>query len=109
MPEKLNWASYDKDVEANRKFYKLKNGATTLDLSDWVLGDVMGKQGLKFNLMSVNDEAITGKVFETSSLRLIKKLRPVIDKADAEGKTMITVKITAVGDGFDRQFEVAEV
>lgn len=105
---KLDWSAYDKQVEENQKYFKLPNGTTNMDLSDWEIGEVMKKQGLKFNLIAVNGEAVT-KLFETSSIRLIKKLRPIVDKANKEGKTMISVEVIAVGDGFDRQFEAKEI
>lgn len=108
--QELNWDAYDKEVKEASKFVKFKAGEDiTLELTNWRTEKVMEKQGLKFDVIGVDGEPSQGKSLETESRRLISLLRPIIDKAKKDNKDIVTVRITPVGESFDRQYAVKEI
>ena len=104
------WDAYDQEVAQASKFVKFKAGEEiTLELSNWKVEKVMDKIGINFNVIGIDGQPAKDKMLGTESRRLISLLRPIIAKAEKDNKEIITVKITPVGESFDRQYAVKDL
>ena len=117
--EEINWDEATK----SGNFVDLKDGEMKqLTIKNWKLVEVdkFGKKQIEFvsevveedgekfpNVIWNGDKADDGKLFTTTSVRLKKKLRPILDGKNPSD--IVSMSIMKVGDKFDIQYSVKEV
>jgi len=98
----INWGEFRTD------FVKLETGtAKKLKLTNWSQGTWFDKPGLRFDVQE-EDSKPASKMFSTTSKRLIRALRPIIEKAEKQRRNVISVSILRIGEGLDTLYEVRE-
>jgi hypothetical protein len=65
-------------------------------------------KALQFDVYLEDNEKPTTDIFSVTSKRLIKKLRPIVEKAIEKDTDTIKVGIIKTGEGFDTQYVVRE-
>ena len=99
------------EIEWNKfqmEYIRLKTGiATNLKLTNWRQGVYFSKPGLRFDVVDMDSQPVN-KVFTTTSKRLIKKLQPIIVKAEEQGSSIISITIRKNGEGLDTSYEVED-
>jgi len=113
----INWE------EMEGKFVKIPGGQPTrMKLSRWRQQDKFkyteGEKkdqirfGLSFDVIELNGEKYEGDNIKELTLTAVKacaKLRPIIEKAEANGKAYILVSILKAGEGKQTVYEVNEL
>lgn len=98
----IQWDRFETD------FVSMETGvARNLKLSNWQQGTWFDMPGLQFHVLE-EDSKPTEKVFRTTSKRLVRELKPIIQKAQKDGRSVISVSITRMGDGLNTTYEVRE-
>lgn len=99
--EQIVWSAFD-------TFVKFETGVPKrLKLTNWRQGNWFNMPGLRFDVLE-EDSVPKNKIFSTTSKRLIRALKPIILKAEAQGKQVISVSITRIGEGLNTIYEVKE-
>ncbi|MFC1714625.1 hypothetical protein ACFL6S_13240 [Candidatus Poribacteria bacterium] len=99
----INWQKYE------TQFVQLETGTTKkLTLTNWQEGACFDISGLKFDVVEEDGEPVE-KVFTTTSRQVIQALKPVIMKAEEQGRAAITVSILKLGEGSSTLYEVKNV
>ena len=114
MSENIDW-----DSMVSGSFIKLEDGKVKrMTLGNWKnqdkfkddkTGDI--RPGLTFDVTMEDGEVFTEaskKEWTVTAKGCLGKLRPIIEKAVAEGRSQVTVDVTAVGEKSKRQFAVNE-
>ncbi len=110
VTNETDWSAYDKARSEEMKFVKLESGKTAkLLIANWGLRTVFDKPGLGFDVLSMNGEQVTEKVYETSSKRFIDQIRPILTKVEKEGKSNVEIEVMTIGDSFERRYVIKEV
>jgi hypothetical protein len=78
-----------------------------LRLTNWRQSSVFDRPGLLFDVTE-EDSVQVNKSFSITSRRLIRALKPIIQRADEQGRKAISVTILRTGDGFDTAYQVEE-
>lgn len=100
-PNEINWSTFE-------NFVKLETGVPkTLKLTHWRQGNWFNMPGLRFDVLE-EDGIPKAKILTTTSKRLIRALKPVIQKAEQKGRHEIAVSITRIGEGLNTIYEVKE-
>ncbi len=98
----IDWGTFKTD------FVKLETEvAKRLKLTNWRQGTYFDKPGLRFDVIEEDSRKVS-KVFSTTSKRIIRALRPIIQKAEEKGKSVISVSILRIGEGMNTLYEVKE-
>ena len=112
--ETINW-----DQMLEGKYLTFANGVPkTLVLARWRPqekfksnnGDF--KAGVSFDVLAEDDETYEGesvKEWTVTAIKALAKLRPVVEKAEAESRSTIKVRIVRIGEGKLTQYDIAEV
>ena len=69
------------------------------------------KPGIVMECHEEDGNAFSGddvKLWTVTSIRCMKKLRPIIEKAEAEGKDQIKISVVKVGDKMSTQYDISE-
>lgn len=99
----INWENYEKTL------VKLeKDKEKTLKLTEWHTDNRFQRPGIRFTVTE-EDGKEADKEFMTTSSRLIKKLRPIIETAESKGRGSIRIGIMKIGDGFETNFIVKDL
>jgi len=99
----IDWEPFDKIL------VKLeKDKEKILKLTEWHTDNRFQRPGIRFTVIEEDNKQVS-KEFMTTSRRLITKLKPIIEIAEAKGKEHITVSITKTGDGFEANFIVKDL
>ena len=102
MEEPIDWNKFEqRNVGFEPEIEK------TLELFGWQMGTWFGRPGITFSVTQ-EDGQMVNKKLTTTSRRLISALRPILEKADSEGRKSIKLSIIRRGEGFDTNYEVAE-
>ena len=97
---RIEWASFEPG------FVRLETGvAKKLKLANWRQGLWFEKPGIRFDVLEEDGNPVS-KVFTVTSKRLVRAMKPIITKAEAQGKKVIMVSITRVGDGLNTVYKV---
>ena len=92
-------------------FFKLEQDKRTIvKLSGWKetmssFGSDTPKPGIAFDVVEENGVPVE-KEWTVTSIQLIQKLRPFIEKAENEGKGWISVAVIKIGDKKDTKYAV---
>lgn len=98
----INWNDFEKAL------VKLeKDQEKVLVLGDWKNDNRFQRPGLRLHVFEEDNKSVD-KELMTTSTRLIKKLKPIVEKAESRGLERIKVGITKIGDGFETNFIVKE-
>ena len=103
----LNWNEFD----SASPFYKLAEGTEhKLVLANWEKVTKFEKLGVEFDVLEADGVGFPiPKKFLVSSYKLIKKIRPLIEKAEAMGKAKFRVSILKIGDKYETAYSVKEL
>ena len=82
-----------------------RNVPKKLKLTNWRQGTWFDKPGIRLDVIE-EDSVPKNKIFTVISRRLLSAFEPIITNAEKNGKTVISVTITKIGDGFDTSYEV---
>lgn len=89
-------------------YVKLETGRTKrLKLTDWQEGSCFDTPGLRFSVTE-EDSVPVNKVFSTTSRQVILALKPIIEKAESQGQSAISIRILKLGEGYSTLYEVTE-
>jgi len=97
----INWSKFQPNYITLQP-----NVPTKLKLSNWRDYTWLNSPGIKFDVITDED---TPKKFCTVSKRLIRKLIPILQKAESHNKEYVVVIIQKTGEGIDSKFNVEEV
>lgn len=97
-------------------FIKLENGVPKLMvLQNWRMQDKFKDEktgelrpGVTFDCID-EDENTCEKTWTVTAIRALAKLRPIIEKAEAESRDKITVKVIRAGEGRKTVYEINEM
>ena len=78
-----------------------------MKLTNWTAGNWLNMPGLQFDVIA-EDGIPKNRVLCTTSKRLIRRLKPIIQNAQAQSESTIRVSITRVGEGLFTTYEVRE-
>lgn len=102
MKADIEWDKFETD------FVNLEIGAAkSLKLTNWRQGSWFDMPGLRFDVLE-EDSKPTNKVFNTTSKRLIRALKPIIIKAEERGSSVISMSIQRTGEGLNTSYKVRE-
>ena len=97
-------------LEAGKpKVMTLRNGKPQEQFKD---KDGTTKPGITLECEEEDGTTYVGddvKVWTVTSIRCMKKLRPIIEKAEAAGKSSIKVSVVKVGEKMATQYDISEV
>lgn len=99
----INWEDFDKTIvkiDSERE--------KTLTITEWRNDGKFQKPGIRMKVIE-EDEKQVSKEFSTTSTRLIRLLRPIIEKADTKGISKLKLSITRIGSGFETNYLVKEL
>ena len=103
MKEKIDWSKF-KD-----KYVKLVTGAEKrLKLANWTDGAWFNKAGICFDAFEEDGVAVQ-KQFTVTGGRLIRALKPVIVRAEEDGRDIIFISILRTGEGLNTRYAVKEL
>ncbi len=98
----IDWGKF------KREYVKLETDVQKrLKLTNWRQRALFDKPGLRFDVLE-EDAVIVSKTFSITSKRLIRALKPIIQKAEKQKKKVISVSILRTGAGLDTSYEVKE-
>ena len=98
--EKIDWTKF------NGRYVRLTTDVVKkLKLTNWTGGEWFGKPGISFDVLE-EDGLSVEKQFTVTSRMLATELKPLLLKAEEEGKTTITVSILRTGEGNDIRYTV---
>jgi hypothetical protein len=98
----IDWGEFRTD------FVKLGMGVQKkLKLTNWRTEHRFERPGLRFDVLE-EDSVSVDKTFSITSRRLIRALRPIIQKAERGQDDIIHVSILRTGKGLDTAYEVRE-
>ena len=80
-----------------------------LKLTNWAGGEWFGKPGINFDVVLEDGEKMAQKQFTVTSRRLIRGLKPILLKAEEEGRDTISVSILKTGEGQNTRYAVKEL
>jgi hypothetical protein len=101
--EWINWNKF------NEQYVRLVVGVEKkLKLTKWTAGDFFGKYGINFLVLEEDGNKVE-KQFTVISRRLIRELKPIIVKAEEDGKETIAISILRTGEGFNTRYTVKEL
>lgn len=104
MNKKIDWKKFEDN------YVRLDTGVEKqLKLTNWRQGTWFNMPGIGFDVIEEDGVSVNGKIFTTTSKRLIRKLKPIIRNADELGIEEITVEITRIGEGMNTSYSVEEV
>ena len=101
--------SWDDAIASNDYVNLKENEQKTISITHWCFKEVekFNKKEIEFQSdCVVEDKDPCEKQFTTTSKRLLKKLRPILEPKDVND--VVTVSITKVGDKFKTQYAVKE-
>lgn len=102
QPSSINWDRF------NSEFVRLESDVPRkLKMTNWRQGTWFNTPGLRFDVVEVDGNP-ANRIFSTTSKRLIHMLKPFIMRAEAQGKTTITVSICRSGEGLNTAYDVRE-
>ena len=78
-----------------------------LRLSNWTGGQWFGKPGISFDVTE-EDGSKVQKQFTATSRMLIRLLKPILIRADHEGRKVVVVRIVRTGEGQNTRYAVDE-
>jgi hypothetical protein len=102
--EKIDWNKLETGGYVRLESDKEK----CLLLTRWRIGTWFERLGLSFQV-DEEDGTLVSKQFTITGRRLISALKPIIKKADREGREAIRVKICRTGEGFDSSYQAIEL
>ena len=114
MSEKINWD----DILVGGNFIKLEEGkAKQMEISNWRVQQKFKddktkelRPGLTFDVLNEDGVASSDiKEWTVTSVRALGKLRPIIEKAEAEGKTSVRINVVRVGDKTATQYSITQI
>jgi hypothetical protein len=98
----IDWGKF------KREYVKLETDVRKrLKLTNWRQRALFDKLGLLFDVLEENSVTVD-KTFSVTSKRLIRALKPIIQKAEKQKKKVISVSILRTGAGLDTSYEVKE-
>jgi len=112
--EKIDWNK----IFAGSPYVKLTNDtAKELVLKDWVPqtkfkeeGSDSVKQGVEFTVVQEDGLVMENpKTWTVTSIKALSKLRPIVEKAEKEGKETIHVQVLRTGSGKDTVYSIKEL
>ena len=107
--ERVDTSGVDWNFFTQENEVELPNGVEKrLALTNWSQTEHYGSPAIRFDVI-VEDEKEVNKYLTTKSRRLIKKLKPLIDRAFAQGKHEIHVSLMRFGSGYDTDYLVREL
>jgi hypothetical protein len=80
-----------------------------LVLTNWVSGEWFGRPGINFNVVEEDGEDVEQKQYTITSRQLIMQFKPILIKAESEGKSIIAVSILRSGEGMNTRYKIQEV
>lgn len=102
----IEWIDWNKFSD---QYIRLADGTEKkLKLTKWASGQWFGKYGVNFSVIEEDGKKVA-KQFTAVSRRLIRELKPILQKAEEEGKDTISVSILRTGDGFNTSYTVREL
>ena len=103
MTDEIDWERFRSD------YVKLETGVEKiLKLTNWRQGAWFNAPGIRFDVLEEDSEPVT-KVFTVTSKRLIRALKPIILKAEDQGRDIICVSILRIGEGLNTHYEARNV
>ena len=103
MEQKIDWKTFED------RYVRLKaDTKKTLVLTNWIPGKWFGKMGLGFDVLEEEGRKVSKK-FTVTNRSLILAFKPILLKADDEGRGIVTVKILRDGEGSDTRYSVEEL
>ena len=82
-----------------------RNVPKKLKLTNWRHGTWFDKSGIRFDVIE-EDSVPKSKIYTVTSRRLLIALEPIISKTEKDGKKVISITVTKIGDGFDTSYDV---
>jgi len=70
------------------------------------------RKGLEFQVTQEDDKKFdeeSQKVWTVTAIGALVKLRPIIEKAESDGKTSIKISVVRVGEGRKTEYSIKEV
>ena len=99
----INWGKF------RTEYVRLETGyAKKLKLAKWRQVLWFNSPGLRFDVLEEDSKPVN-KIFSTTSKRLIRELKPIVQKAEEQGRTEISVSILKTGEGLNTLYEVKNV
>jgi hypothetical protein len=80
-----------------------------LKLGNWIDGEWFGKPGISFDVLQEDNGQAQQKQFTVTSPMMIRLLKPILLKAEREGRDSITVSIVRTGEGPNTRYAVNEL
>ena len=104
---KINWDLFERDTD----YVELETGkAKKLVLANWQEDTTFERLGIRFTVVEEDGRKLKiEKVFVTRSVRLIRKLIPLIKYAEKQNENCIKVSILKTGEGFDIKYSVEDL
>lgn len=101
----MEWIDWSKFSD---QYVRLGAGEKKLKLTKWSSGEWFGKYGINFSVLEEDGKKVD-KQFTVVSRRLVGELKSILQKAEEENRTAITVSILRTGDGFNTRYTVKEL
>ncbi len=112
--ETINW-----DQMLEGKYLTFVNGVPkTLVLAKWRPqekfktdnGDF--KAGVSFDVLAEDSETYEGdnsREWTVTAIKALAKLRPIVEKAEAESRSTIAIRVVRIGEGKLTQYDITEI
>lgn len=78
-----------------------------LKVKKWTAGEWFGKYGISFSVVEEDGKKVN-KQFTAVSRRLIRELKPIVQKAEQDARDTIGVAILRTGEGLNTRYLVSE-
>ena len=92
----IDWKNF---INENEVTFETDN-PQKLTLTNWSSASLYGEPAIRFDVTSENNKTVK-KTLTTKSKRLIRQLKPLLQKAFSLGRGEIHVCITRTGTGYD--------
>ena len=103
MTERIDWDEF------NDRYIRLVTGVEKkMELTNWTGGIWFERPGINFDVVREDGKKAEQKQFTATSRRLIRALKPILIRAEQEGRKTISVSILRTGEGQDTQYSVSE-
>ena len=105
----IDWKEFDRDLEG--AFMKLGIDAPEeVVLTNWRMEEKFDKVQLTFDVLERDGAPLTtAQTLQRSAAGFKAALKPMMQKAEAEGRDKFKVKLLRTGEGKDTKYEATEI